>query len=144
MQVHQILKTKKDMAVVTVPVGQMIRAAAKILAARRIGTVVVSDDGNTIAGILSERDIVRALARKGPEYLAEPVEEYMTTAVQICALSDNADAILGRMTEGRFRHMPVIENKMLVGLITIGDVVKAKLNELAMENQALEGMIKGH
>ncbi len=61
---------------------------------------MVSDDGNTIAGILSERDIVRALARKGPECLAEPVEEYMTTAVQICALSDSADAILGRMTEG--------------------------------------------
>ena len=93
MQVHQILKTKKDMAVVTVPVGQMIRAAAKILAARRIGTVVVSDDGNTIAGILSERDIVRALARKGPECLAEPVDEYMTTAVQICALSDSADVL---------------------------------------------------
>ncbi len=144
MQVHQILKTKKDTAVVTVTLGQRIRAAAKILAARRIGTVVVSDDGNTIAGILSERDIVRALARKGPECLAEPVEQYMTSAVQICALSDSADSILGRMTEGRFRHMPVIENNMLVGLITIGDVVKAKLNELAMENQALEGMIKGH
>ena len=68
----------------------------------------------------------------------------MITAVQICALSDSADVILGRMTEGQFRHMPVIEDKMLVGLITIGDVVKAKLNELAMENQALEGMIKGH
>ena len=144
MQVHQILKTKKDTAVVTVTLGQRIRAAAKILAARRIGTVVVSDDGNTIAGILSERDIVRAPAQKGPECLVEPVEHYMTSTVQICALSDSADAILGRMTEGRFRHMPVIEGTMLVGLITIGDVVKAKLNELAMENQALEAMIKGH
>ena len=105
---------------------------------------MVSDDGNTIAGILSERDIVRALAQKGPECLVEPIEHYMTSTVQICALSDSADAILGRMTEGRFRHMPVIEGTMLVGLITIGDVVKAKLNELAMENQALEAMIKGH
>ena len=87
---------------------------------------------------------MRALAQKGPECLVEPVEHYMTSTVQICALSESADAILGRMTEGRFRHMPVIEGTMLVGLITIGDVVKAKLNELAMENQALEAMIKGH
>jgi len=143
MQVHQILKTKKDSAVVMVPPGSKIKDAAKILLERRIGTVVVSADGHAIAGILSERDIVRALARKGPECLAEPVDNYMTSTVQICALSDSADAILGRMTVGRFRHMPVMENNKLVGLITIGDVVKTKLSELAMENQALESMIKG-
>ena len=143
MQVHQILKTKKDSAVVMVPPGSKIKGAVKILSERRIGTVVVSTDGHAIAGILSERDIVRALARKGPECLAEPVDNYMTSTVQICALSDSADAILGRMTVGRFRHMPVMKNNKLVGLITIGDVVKTKLSELAMENQALESMIKG-
>jgi CBS domain-containing protein len=143
MQVHQILKTKQDAEVVSVPRGTLVKKVAEILTKRRIGTVVVSDDGIGIFGILSERDIVRALAQKGAGCLLSDVDMFMTKNVQTCALSDSGDAILARMTLGRFRHMPVMQHSRLVGLVTIGDVVKSRLSELTMENQALEGMIKG-
>ena len=143
MQVHQILKTKQDAEVVSVPRGTLVKKAAEILTKRHIGTVVVSDDGIGIAGILSERDIVRALAQKGAGCLLSDVDMFMTKNVQTCALSDSGDAVLTRMTLGRFRHMPVMQDASLVGLVTIGDVVKSRLSELAMENEALEGMIKG-
>ncbi|APX11191.1 CBS domain-containing protein [Tateyamaria omphalii] len=144
MLVHQILKSKSDDAVVTVKPGTKVSDAAKILAERKIGTVVVSGDGQTADGILSERDIVRVLAQKGGAVLSEPVDAYMTTQLVTCGRQDDADAILSTMTERRFRHMPVVEDGQLVGLITIGDVVKARLTELAMEKDALQGMIMGH
>ncbi|WP_299693320.1 CBS domain-containing protein [uncultured Tateyamaria sp.] len=144
MQVHQILKSKSDDAVVTVKPGSTIAAAAKMLAERRIGTVVVSMDGQKADGILSERDIVRELAKRGGAILNDPVEKYMTAKLVTCGRDDKADAVLQMMTEGRFRHMPVLQDGQLVGLITLGDVVKARLTELAMEKDALEGMIMGH
>ncbi|SPF80764.1 CBS domain-containing protein [Pseudoprimorskyibacter insulae] len=145
MQVLQILKSKADDGVVTVPPGTLISEVAKILAERRIGTVVISPDGgDTAAGILSERDIVRELARRGGSCLTATVETFMTSKLVTCTRADNADDILSKMTEGRFRHMPVVEDGKLVGLITLGDVVKARLGQLAMENSALEGMIMGH
>ncbi len=144
MLVHQILKSKSDDAVVTVPPGTTIAAAAKTLAERRIGTVVVSQDGHKADGILSERDIVRELATRGGAILTEPVEKFMTAKLVTCGREDKADAVLQKMTDGRFRHMPVLEDGELVGLITLGDVVKARLTELAMEKDALEGMIMGH
>ncbi|MGB0439578.1 MAG: CBS domain-containing protein, partial [Paracoccaceae bacterium] len=122
-----------------------IAKVAAILAERRIGTVVVSpDDGATAMGILSERDIVRELSRQGAGCLNEQVDAYMTTKLVTCTREDSADDVLTKMTEGRFRHMPVVEDGQLIGLITLGDVVKARLAELAMENSALEGMIMGH
>ena len=144
MLVHQILKSKSDDAVVTVVPGSTIASAAKVLAERRIGTVVISTDGITAEGILSERDIVRELARKGGAILQDPVESHMTAKLMTCTREDKADDILTRMTEGRFRHMPVVEDGQLIGLVTLGDVVKARLTELAMEKDALEGMIMGH
>lgn len=144
MLVHHILKSKSDDAVVTVPPGTLISEATKVLAERRIGTVIVSGDGQTAKGILSERDVVRELARRGAQVLMEPVDDHMTTKLVTCTREDKADTILAQMTEGRFRHMPVLEGDVLVGLITLGDVVKAKLSELAMEKDALEGMIMGH
>ncbi|MEO9820608.1 MAG: CBS domain-containing protein [Paracoccaceae bacterium] len=144
MLVHQILKSKSDDAVVTVVPGTTIASAAKLLAERRIGTVVISTDGVRAEGILSERDIVRELARKGGSILQDPVETHMTAKLMTCTREDKADDILSRMTEGRFRHMPVVEDDQLVGLVTLGDVVKARLTELAMEKDALEGMIMGH
>ncbi len=144
MQVHQILKSKSDDAVVTVPTGTTIADAAKTLAERRIGTVVVSDDGQTALGILSERDIVRELSRKGGGILQSRVESLMTSKLVTCGRNENVDTVLQQMTDGRFRHMPVVEDGQLVGLITLGDVVKARLTELAMEKDALEGMIMGH
>lgn len=144
MQVAQILKSKGTDGVVTVRSGTPISDVAAILAAKRIGTVVVSDDGETALGILSERDIVRELAAHGGGCLGDPVNAYMTAKLVTCTRGDTADDVLTKMTEGRFRHMPVVEEGKLVGLITLGDVVKARLSELAMEKDALEGMIMGH
>ncbi|AKO97125.1 MAG: CBS domain-containing protein [Marinovum algicola] len=145
MLVQQILKSKADATVFTVPPGTLVSEAAEILAEKRIGTVIVSaDGGKTAMGILSERDIVRELAKTGGACLSEKVEAYMTSDLETATRDEKADTILARMTEGRFRHMPVIEGGELVGLITLGDVVKARLSELAMEKDALEGMIMGH
>lgn len=143
MLVQQILKSKSDDGVVTVPPGTTIAEAAEILSTRRIGAVIVSPDGKRVSGILSERDIVRELGRRGAGCMAETVESLMTTSIIGCRRDEPADVVLQKMTDGRFRHMPVMDGTQMVGLISIGDVVKARLTELAMENDALEGMIKG-
>jgi len=144
MTVQKILKSKNNDSVVTVKSGTLVSDAAKILAEKRIGTVIISDDGVTAKGILSERDIVRELAARGGMCLMESVDTYMTSKLITCERKDKADDVLAKMTEGRFRHMPVVEDGKMVGLITLGDVVKARLNELSMEKEALEGMIMGH
>jgi CBS domain-containing protein len=143
MLVQQILKSKGDDGVVTVAPGTSVQKVAELLSARRIGAVIVSPDGKRAQGIVSERDIVREIGRRGPACLSEPVETLMTAKIVACTRSENIDEVLGRMTDGRFRHMPVIEGDQMVGLISIGDVVKARLMELAAEKDALEGMIKG-
>ena len=144
MLVSQILKSKGSQGVVTVKPGTLVSEAAKILAEKRIGTVVVSATGTSLEGILSERDIVRELGQRGVGCLSEKVDDYMTTALVTCAMGDDAVEVLEKMTEGRFRHMPVVDGDKMVGLVTIGDAVKARLSELAMEKNALEGMIMGH
>ncbi len=144
MLVSQILKSKGSQGVVTVKPGTLVSEAAKILAEKRIGTVVVSETGTSLEGILSERDIVRELGQRGAGCMSEKVDDYMTTALVTCSMSDDAVEVLEKMTEGRFRHMPVTDGDKMVGLITIGDAVKARLSELAMEKNALEGMIMGH
>ena len=143
MLVQQILKGKSDDAVVTVPPGTSIAKAAEILSSRRIGALIVSPDGKRVAGILSERDIVRELGRRGVACMADTVDQVMTAKTVGCHVSDSADQVMQAMTNGRFRHMPVMEGDQMVGLISIGDVVKARLSELSMEKDALEGMIKG-
>jgi CBS domain-containing protein len=143
MLVQAILKNKGDDGVFTLQPGATIQAAADLLASRRIGAVVVSTDGKRVSGILSERDIVREIGRRGPGCLTDTVDRIMTTAITTCTRSDSADEVLKRMTAGRFRHMPVVEAGEMVGLISIGDVVAARLAELSMEKDALEGMIKG-
>ena len=144
MLVYQILKSKSDDAVVTVKSGSLVSEAAKILSDRKIGTVVISQTGKDAKGNLSERDIVRAIANRGASCLMDKVDTYMTSKLVTCSRDESADNVLKMMTEGRFRHMPVVEAGDMVGLITIGDVVKARLSELAMEKDALEGMIMGH
>jgi CBS domain-containing protein len=117
--------------------------AAKMLAVRRIGALVVSKDGKKVAGILSERDIVRAIGNNGPGCLTDQVDTLMTAKIISATRDETVESVLAKMTDGRFRHMPVMEGDEMVGLISIGDVVKAQLAELAMEKEALEGMIKG-
>lgn len=143
MLVSQILKSKADDGVVTVQPGMTVGKAVEMLSSRRIGAVVVSQDGRKVAGILSERDIVRELGRRGVACLEDRVESLMTAKTVTCQRADRTDDVLQKMTDGRFRHMPVVEGDQMVGLISIGDVVKARLTELAAEKDALEGMIKG-
>lgn len=144
MLVQQILTSKPQANIITVRPGAKVEAAVATLAQHRIGALVVSSDGETPQGILSERDIVRELGRQGPKVLAEPVSALMTAKLVTCTREDTADVVLARMTEGRFRHMPVMEGARMVGIISIGDVVKARLSELSMERDALEGMIMGN
>ena len=143
MLVSQILKSKADAGVVTQPPGITVAHLAEILSSRRIGAVVISTDGKRVIGIVSERDVVRELGRRGPSCLTDTVDSIMTAKVATCARGDKADDVLQRMTDGRFRHLPVVEDGMMVGLISIGDVVKARLSELSMEKDALTGMIMG-
>ena len=143
MLVSTILKSKSDDGVVTLPSRTLLSQVADVLSARRIGAVVICDDGKTILGILSERDVVRELGRRGAACLGDMAASVMTTKVVTCTRNDRADEVLQRMTDGRFRHLPVVEGAEMVGLISIGDVVKARLAELSMEKDALEGMIKG-
>ena len=145
MLVHQILKSKTTAGVLTVAPDAPVSEAAKVLADNKIGSVVVSDDaGVSAVGILSERDIVRELAAHGTGCLEKTVATYMTSKLVTCSGQTNIQDVLTQMTEGRFRHMPVVEADKMIGLVTLGDVVKAQLTELAMEKQALEGMIMGH
>ncbi len=144
MLVSQILKTKQMHDIITVPPTMTVSEAARILSSKGIGTVVVSKSGNTADGILSERDIVREIGARGAGCLTNTVQTLMTSKLVTCNGNDSGDEVLRKMTDGRFRHMPVIENGELVGLISLGDVVKARLLELAMEKDALEGMIMGH
>lgn len=144
MLVQQILKSKATDGVITLTTEATLSEAAALLSSRKIGTIVVSNDGKSADGILSERDIVRELGRRGAGCMTDQIEEVMTKKLVTCGLSDRVDDILQHMTDGRFRHVPVLDNGELVGLISIGDVVKAKLAELSMEKDALQGMIMGH
>lgn len=144
MLVHQILGDKALSGVVTISPKASLSEAAQLLSARKIGAVVVSTDGTHAQGILSERDIVRELGRHGPSCLSELVETVMTSKLVTCRRDETVDGVMNIMSEGRFRHLPVVEDGEMIGLISIGDVVKARLGELSMERNALEGMIMGH
>ncbi|MFT5649118.1 MAG: CBS domain-containing protein [Yoonia sp.] len=144
MIVSQILKAKADVGVIAVKPDASVSEAIGILSEKRIGTLVVSKKDGSLDGILSERDIVRELGRQGVALMAEPVSKIMTSKLITCAPTDTADGVLEMMTKGRFRHMPVVEGGAMIGLISIGDVVKARLSELSMEKAALQGMIMGH
>jgi len=130
--------------VVTLPPDATVAHAAEVLSAQRIGAVVISADGQRPLGILSERDIVRELGRRGAPVLEQPVSEVMTAKLMTCHTGDDAMDVLQRMTNGRFRHLPVVDDEgQMLGLVSIGDAVSGRLKELAAENEALEGMIMG-
>jgi CBS domain-containing protein len=143
MTVLHIMKLKGSSVVETITPQSTVAAAADILAAKRFGALVVSATGKDLAGILSERDIVRALAREAGGCLTMPVSKLMTETVETCSLAETADSVLRRMTSGRFRHMPVVEAGKMVGLLSIGDVVKARMAEIEQENAAMVDMLSG-
>ncbi|MFA8442553.1 CBS domain-containing protein [Yoonia sp.] len=144
MLVSQMLKSKSEVGVISVTPSSSVTEAAKLLSKHRIGTVVVSADGETLDGILSERDIVRELGKRGTSCLNDPVSKLMTSKLTTCSPSNSALEVLEIMTDGRFRHLPVMDDGKMVGLISIGDAVKGRLAQLAMEKASLEGMIMGH
>ena len=142
MTVTSILKDKgRDVATITPEAT--LQDAGNMLAEKRIGAIVVTDFAERVAGILSERDIVREIGKRGPGCLTENVTAMMTQKIVTCTKQEKADMALAKMTKGRFRHMPVVEGDKMVGLITLGDVVKYRLEEVKMEKDALEGMIMG-
>jgi CBS domain-containing protein len=146
MKVREILEAK-GRRVVTIRPDATIATAVHRLALERIGALVVSEDGRSVAGILSERDIVRALAQEGGEIMgtSQRVADVMTTGVATCSMEDNIKAVMAEMTRRRFRHLPVIEDGRLAGIVSIGDVVKSRLGEMELETVMLrEAYIAAH
>jgi CBS domain-containing protein len=141
MNVKSILAAKGGDITSIEPTADLA-AAAKLLSAHRIGAVIIRGAGGRLAGILSERDIVRALAEHGAGALDLPVGQVMTRNVATCGEEDTVASIMERMTTGKFRHMPVVENDKLVGLISIGDVVKQRVEEVERESEAMRDYIR--
>ena len=145
MNVKTILAAKKRNLggdLIDIEPAADLAAAAKLLAAHRIGAVVIRGAGGRLAGILSERDIVRALAEYGAGALTLPVAQVMTREVETCSEDDTVAAIMERMTAGKFRHLPVTSDGKLVGLISIGDVVKERVGEIEQETEAMRDYIR--
>jgi len=136
MNVAAILKGK-GRAVATARQDTPLQAIVEKLAAKRIGSVVIVGANGAVAGIISERDVIRALAEAGAACLERPVSEFMTRQVVICTEADTLDQLMATMTAGRFRHIPVLEDGTLVGIVSIGDVVKHHIAEVEMEASAL-------
>jgi len=131
----------KGREVVAISADATLSEAARLLARKRIGAVVVRDAAGTLAGILSERDVVRAVADGSVTALARPVSMYMTRAVATCTETDTVQDIMEMMTIGRFRHVPVLENGMVAGIVSIGDVVKTRIEETVQEATSLREYI---
>jgi len=132
---------EKGRDVVTLPSSANLSEAAKVLAERRIGAAVICNDKNAIKGILSERDIVRAIARDGAEALALPVSRVMTTKVKVCSEAHTINDVMEIMTNGRFRHVPVEKDGKLAGIISIGDVVKRRIENAVREVEEIKTYI---
>jgi CBS domain-containing protein len=142
MNVETILRDKGDW-VATIRSDATIAAAVDMLNRERIGALVVSDDGAEVAGVLSERDIVRALGRHGEDLLSRPVEEIMTRNVITCEPDDTVGELMSEMTNRRIRHLPVVAGGRLRGIVSIGDVVKNRLDEVEFEASSLRSFIAG-
>jgi CBS domain-containing protein len=141
MQVRHILQDKgRD--VIAVAAGASLMDAARLLSERRIGALVVRDGAGALAGIISERDVVHAIARNGVTAMDQPVSVFMTPGPATCGESDAVETIMEVMTHGRFRHVPVLdESEQLCGMISIGDVVKTRIAETVNEAAALRDYI---
>jgi CBS domain-containing protein len=141
MQVIEILR-EKGREIVALSSEATLLEAARLLARKRIGALVVRDANGALAGILSERDVVRAMAEESASALARPVSLTMTREVATCTELDTVEELMEMMTQGRFRHVPVLdENNQLCGLVSIGDVVKMHIEETAREAATLRQYI---
>ena len=142
MLIEHILR-RKGSDVVTVSAQDPVTRAVAVLGEHNIGALVVAGDEGAIVGILSERDVVRALADHGPAALQHKVGDLMTTEVTTCGLRATADDLMSVMTERRIRHIPVVSDDGLVGIVSIGDVVKTRIDELETERETLHEYISG-
>ncbi|MGO4523617.1 CBS domain-containing protein [Microvirga sp. 2MCAF35] len=140
MIVNRILSIKgRDVA--TIEPSRSLSEAAKVLSERRIGALLIVDANRPVSGIISERDIVRAVAVHGAKALDEPVSRFMTGKVVTCTGETSINDIMELMTQQKFRHIPVVEGERLAGIISIGDVVKLRLEEVEAETQAIKEYI---
>jgi len=139
MLVSQILRVKGD-AVFTATPQETIGAICALLHSRRVGAMVVMD-GDRVVGIVSERDVIRVLAEAGAEALTRPVSSCMTHDVLFATPSETVDSLLARMTDRRVRHLPVCRDERLIGIVSIGDLVKHKISEVEAEADGLKAYI---
>jgi CBS domain-containing protein len=140
MNVEHILMAKgRD--VLTIEPSRTLADAARALTEKKIGAVIVGGPGEAVLGILSERDVVRAVARGGASALDHPISQHMTGKVVTCTRQTTINELMDEMTQRKFRHMPVVENGRLCGIISIGDVVKHRVAEIEAEHQALREYI---
>ena len=140
MTVARILSGKGRDVITTQP-HRTLREAAQILADKGIGAIVVTSADGSVLGILSERDIVRAIGRAGADGLQDPVSRHMTARVVTATEEASVLSLMGQMTEGRFRHVPIVRMGKLTGLISIGDVVKYRIAEIETEHRAMQDYI---
>jgi CBS domain-containing protein len=141
VQISQLLR-RKGREVATIDGSESVRTALAVLAEKGIGALVVSSDGRRIDGILSERDVARGLHSHGAGLLAEPVSSVMTAEVHTCPPHASVHDLARTMTDHRVRHVPVVEDDALIGIVSIGDVVKARLDELEDERKQLVDYIQ--
>jgi CBS domain-containing protein len=140
MRIGEIIKAKANQDIVTIPPDAGVRELLAKLAQHNIGALIVSADGKSLDGIVSERDVVRRLHSDGT-VINNVVSAIMTDVVETCAPEDDLDTVMHTMTERRFRHIPVVQGETLVGIISIGDVVKHKIGQLEFERDQLDGYI---
>jgi CBS domain-containing protein len=131
----------KGREVATITADRSIHEAVATLGVRKIGALVVTEDRDRIVGIISERDIVKSIAANGAEILGRTVDAIMTRDVVTCSDADTVDQVMSRMTRGRFRHLPVAKGGRLAGIISIGDVVKARIEEVEREAEEMRSYI---
>jgi CBS domain-containing protein len=136
-----VILAGKGRDVATIEPNATLSAAVGMLAEKRIGALLILGADRRVVGVLSERDIVRALAERGAEALGEPVSRTMTRNVSTCTEKETISSIMERMTEGKFRHVPVVEQGRLVGIVSIGDVVKHRVREMEQDSAAMHDYI---
>ena len=140
MTVARILASK-GREIVTMQPHNTLRDVIDVLAAKHIGALIIADAEGKMQGILSERDVVRAIAQHGPDALEDPVSNYMTTSVVTAGESDAVLNVVTKMSSGRFRHMPILDNDKLVGIVSVGDAIKFRLAQMEEEQSALREYI---
>jgi CBS domain-containing protein len=140
MRIREIVAAKPSQAVVTVSPQATVRELLALLAENNVGALIVSSDGSSVDGIVSERDVVRRL-HENPDVLSAEVSSIMTSDVHTCPSDSDLDEMMGVMTERRIRHVPVVDDGVLVGIVSIGDVVKHKISRLQFERDQLDSYV---